>query len=155
PVHAVPAAAVQDRHPLPRTGQPARDLRRRPRLRPGLRRPPRAHARRSHHPSRRAETAGDRMKIEHSIDIAAPIDDVWEMGADPVLLSYFAGVGSDMQITAADPNRPPELNAHYRVLLRIGGVMVGGDAVIIEYQKPREIAWPSYTGVPFRCRLRL
>ncbi|MFT3714456.1 MAG: AMP-binding protein [Gordonia sp. (in: high G+C Gram-positive bacteria)] len=95
------------------------------------------------------------MRVEHSVDIAAPVDDVWEMGADPVLLSRFANLGSDMQITAADPTRPPELDARYRVLLKIGGVMVGGDAIIVEYQKNREIAWTSYTGIPFRCRIRM
>ena len=95
------------------------------------------------------------MRIEHSIDISAPIDQVWELGADPALIGRFANLGSDLQITAADPNRPPELDARYRVLTKIGGVMVGGDAIIVEYARPREIAWTSYTGVPFRCRLRM
>ncbi|MFT4089035.1 MAG: AMP-binding protein [Gordonia sp. (in: high G+C Gram-positive bacteria)] len=93
------------------------------------------------------------MRIEERLDIAAPVEQVWEICGDPATLGRYTD--STVLVTAAESTRGPELDARYRVLVKVGGAMVGGDAIVVDYQPPREIAWTSYTGVPFRCRMRL
>ena len=93
------------------------------------------------------------MKIEHREVIAAPIDEVWALCADPVSLNRFAD--SRLKVLAQDPGRAPELDAHYRVLMHVGGATIGGSVIITEYTEPRELAWSTYGGVSHRFRLRL
>ncbi len=93
------------------------------------------------------------MKIEHQTVIAAPIEEVWEVCADPTALARFGG--TDMEVTPAEPGRKPEKNSRYRVLVRIGGALVGGDVIVTEAEAPREFAWSAITGVSHRVRLRL
>ncbi|GAA4382534.1 AMP-binding protein [Tsukamurella soli] len=93
------------------------------------------------------------MKIEHHEVFAAPIEDVWATCADPTALARFGG--SQIEVTPEQPGRTPERNARYRVLVRVGGALVGGDVIITEMSEPREIAWSGVTGVSHRVRLRL
>ena len=71
------------------------------------------------------------MKIEHREVIAAPIDEVWALCADPVSLTRFTG--SHMQVVAQEPGRKPELDARYRVLMQVGGATIGGSVIVTEY----------------------
>ena len=93
------------------------------------------------------------MKVEHRELVAAPIEDVWDICADPMALARF--IGSDVEVTPADPGRKPELDARYRVLIRVGGALVGGDVIVTECTPPREFAWSAITGVSHRVRIRL
>ncbi|MEZ5209924.1 AMP-binding protein [Gordonia sp. (in: high G+C Gram-positive bacteria)] len=93
------------------------------------------------------------MKIEHSDVIAAPVERVWELCADPAAVSRF-GNGT-LTVTPHTPGQPPVLDARYRVMLMMSGAMVGGDAIITEAVPPREMAWASYTGISHRLRMRL
>ncbi|MFT3661480.1 MAG: AMP-binding protein [Gordonia sp. (in: high G+C Gram-positive bacteria)] len=93
------------------------------------------------------------MKIEHSDVIAAPVEEVWAACADPVAFSRFAS--PTITVTALDPTARPAVDARYRVIVMMGGAMVGGDAIVTEYAAPREMAWTSFTGVSHRIRLRL
>ncbi|MDF0528623.1 AMP-binding protein [Tsukamurella sp. 8F] len=93
------------------------------------------------------------MKIEHRVVVAAPIEDVWNICADPMALARY--VDSGVRVTPAVPGRKPELDARYRILVRVGGALVGGDVIVVECQPPWEFSWSSITGVSHRVRLRL
>ncbi|MFT4127129.1 MAG: AMP-binding protein, partial [Gordonia sp. (in: high G+C Gram-positive bacteria)] len=93
------------------------------------------------------------MKIEHRTVIAAPIEDVWEIAADPTVLARFGN--SRFQVTADNPDRAAERNARYRVLIHVGAAIVGSEVIITEAERPRELAWSAFTGIAHRVRLRL
>ncbi|MCV7191317.1 AMP-binding protein [Mycolicibacterium brumae] len=93
------------------------------------------------------------MKIEHSDIVAAPIERVWEMCADPAAISRF-GDGT-VTITPQCPGEPAVVNARYRVMVGVGGVIAGSNAIVTESTPPRELAWASYTGISHRFRMRL
>jgi uncharacterized membrane protein len=92
------------------------------------------------------------MRIEENVVVAAPVEDVWVLISDPLVLGELdAGV----IIEADNPLQPPGLRARYRALLRVGPVPVGGDVEIVEYVPGRELAWNSLTGIDQRFRLRI
>lgn len=93
------------------------------------------------------------MRFEHRVEINAPIEQVWDAFADPLSLARL--VGSAMTITPASEGQQPGRDARYRVLMKIGAALVGGDMIIVEYTRPREFAWKGFTGVDHRLRLRL
>ncbi|MBD8506713.1 AMP-binding protein [Hoyosella sp. G463] len=92
------------------------------------------------------------MKFEHKIEIDAPPEVVWEACADPVRVAGF--VGPDMTVTPAQAGQQPALDARYRVHLKLGAALVGGDVIIVDYTPAREFAWNAFTGVDHRLRLR-
>lgn len=93
------------------------------------------------------------MKVEHSDIVAAPIEHVWQMCADPAAISRF-GDGT-VTVTPHTPGEAPAADARYRIMVMVGGAMVGGNAIITEWLPPRELAWASYSGISHRFRLRL
>ena len=92
------------------------------------------------------------MKIEHTEVIDAPLAEVWDLCADPLAFARFGGPG--IAVTPAEPGRPPEKDARYRVHFPVGGATVGGDVIVIDVQPQHEFAWSSYTGVSHHVRLR-
>jgi acyl-CoA synthetase (AMP-forming)/AMP-acid ligase II/carbon monoxide dehydrogenase subunit G len=93
------------------------------------------------------------MRLERQITIAAERERVWELICDPAALGRM--IGPRMTVRALDPAREPGLGARYRVLLSVGAALVGGDAEIVEFDPPCDLAWIGYTGVSHRFRLRL
>jgi uncharacterized membrane protein len=92
------------------------------------------------------------MRVSASTRIAAPVADVWAIGADPTrALSFMSGV-TRWEI-ASDP--ATGLGARYRVLLRIGSAEIGGLIEIVEWNEPFDFAWHSVTGLDQRGRFRL
>jgi len=86
------------------------------------------------------------------MQVAAPIETVWEMVSDPVrILTFMSGV--TRWEPASDP--PTGLGARYRMLFRVGSAEVGGLIEIVEWDEPCELAWTSVTGVDQRGRFRL
>src|SRR5579884_3406829 len=86
------------------------------------------------------------------MQVAAPIETVWEMVSDPVrILTFMSGV------TRWEPasDQPTGLGARYRMLFRIGSAEVGGLIEIVEWRPPSEMAWTSVTGLDQRGRWRL
>jgi uncharacterized membrane protein len=92
------------------------------------------------------------MRIKDDIVVAAPIEAVWSIIADPErVLSYMSGV--TRWETAGDI--PTGLGARYRMLFRIGAAEVGGLIEVVEFAEPYEFAWTSITGLDQRGRWRL
>ena len=92
------------------------------------------------------------MRVATSVQIAAPIDRVWEIMADPErALTFMSGV--TRWETQGEPTTG--LGARYRVLFRVGAAEIGGLIELVEWDPPRELAWTSVLGVDQRGRWRL
>jgi uncharacterized membrane protein len=92
------------------------------------------------------------MRVSASIDVAAPIDQVWAVVSDPHrALGFMSGV------TRWEPEgkREQGIGARYRVLFRIGAAEIGGLIEMVEWDEPCEISWTSVMGVDQRGRWRL
>jgi uncharacterized membrane protein len=92
------------------------------------------------------------MRVASSVTVLAPIEQVWSFVSDPGrALSFMSGV--TRWEVAGDVRTG--LGARYRVLLRIGAAEIGGLIEVVEWEKPREFAWTSVTGIDQRGRWRL
>lgn len=92
------------------------------------------------------------MRVEASIEVAAPAHAVWDFVSDPGrALHYMAGI-TRWEVAS---DRPRGLGARYRTLLRVRAAEVGGLVEVVEYNEPRDLAWTSVTGIDQRGRWRL
>jgi uncharacterized membrane protein len=92
------------------------------------------------------------MRVNVRIEVAAPVQSVWEIVSDPErALSFMSGI--TRWEVSTDP--PTGLGARYRMLFRVGSAEVGGLIEIVEWDEPREFAWTSITGLDQRGRFRL
>ncbi len=92
------------------------------------------------------------MRVSSSVEIAAPIDRVWNVVSDPEqVLSFMSGVTR----WEVEGDRSKGIGARYRVLFRVGAAEIGGLIEIVEWDEPCEIAWSSVLGVDQRGRWRL
>jgi uncharacterized membrane protein len=92
------------------------------------------------------------MRVAAQVHVSAPAEQVWEMIADPTrVLSFMSGV-TRWEVAS---DRPTGLGARYRMLFRVGSAEVGGLIEIVEFSKPRDLAWTSVTGLDQRGRWRL
>ena len=92
------------------------------------------------------------MRVNDSIEIAAPQRLVWDYLADPThFLHFMSGV------TRWEPasDRRSGLGARYRMLLRVGAAEVGGLIEFVEWRPETDMAWTSVTGVDQRGRWRV
>lgn len=84
--------------------------------------------------------------------IAAAPERVWAMVSEPTrALSFMSGV-TRWEVAS---DQPTGLGARYRVLLRVGSAEIGGLVEVVEWDRPRELAWTSVTGIDQRGRWRL
>ncbi len=92
------------------------------------------------------------MRINQSIDVAAPDETVWHYLEDPEnYLRFMSGI-THWEVAGEHPNG---LGARYRILVRIGAAEVGGLVEMVEWNEPFDIAWHSVTGVDHRGRWRI
>lgn len=92
------------------------------------------------------------MRVRAQQRIAAPVEAVWAIAADPAnALAFMSGV------TRWEPvgEIPAGLGARYRMLFRIGSAEIGGLIEIVEWDEPTDFAWTSVTGIDQRGRFRL
>ncbi|HTX31165.1 MAG TPA: SRPBCC family protein [Solirubrobacteraceae bacterium] len=92
------------------------------------------------------------MRVASSITIRAPIDQVWEFVSEPERVLSFMSSVTRWEV---DGEQRTGLSARYRVLFRIGAAEIGGLIEIVEWDKPRELAWTSVLGIDQRGRWRL
>jgi acyl-CoA synthetase (AMP-forming)/AMP-acid ligase II/carbon monoxide dehydrogenase subunit G len=92
------------------------------------------------------------VRVEESIEIHAPCEDVWELVSDP---STYPGFMSG--ITRFDPENEgePGVGARYSMRMHVGSAQVGGRIEVVEWDAPREMAWTNVTGIDQRGRWRL
>ncbi len=92
------------------------------------------------------------MRVRASTVVSGPPDRVWAVVSDPErALSFMAGVTR----WEVQSEQPTGLGARYRILLRVGSAEIGGLIEIVEWDRPRQIAWTSVTGIDQRGRWRL
>ena len=92
------------------------------------------------------------MRVEESVTVAAPREQVWELLKDP---AGYAALLEWASFTPVDPEREPGTGARYDVRIEIGSASVGGVVEIVEYDPGCDVVWTSVTGVEQRGRLRL
>lgn len=92
------------------------------------------------------------MRIDESIEVAAPPETVWHCLEDPEsYLRFMAGL-THWEVAG---DRVNGLGARYRILLQVGAAEVGGLIEMVEWNEPFDIAWHAITGVEHRGRWRL
>jgi uncharacterized membrane protein len=92
------------------------------------------------------------MRVNGSIEVAAPMDLVWAFVTDPErVLTFMSGI-TRWEVVSDEPDG---LGARYQTLLRVGAAEVGGLIEIVEWAPPSEVAWTAVTGVDQRGRWRL
>jgi uncharacterized membrane protein len=92
------------------------------------------------------------MRVSASVAIAAAPERVWAVVSDPErALSFMSGV-TRWEVASEEPTG---LGARYRILLRVGSAEIGGLIEVVEWDRPRELAWTSVTGIDQRGRWRL
>jgi uncharacterized membrane protein len=92
------------------------------------------------------------MRVCAETRIAAPVEAVWEIAADPgQALAFMSGVTRWETVSDLDHG----LGARYRMLLRVGSAEIGGLIEIVEWKPPFDFAWTSVTGIDQRGRFRL
>src|SRR5919199_3525507 len=92
------------------------------------------------------------MRVEESISIDAPCEDIWEVVSDPSTYPTFMAGITRFDIEAG---RERGLGARYSMRMHVGSAHVGGLVEVVEYDEPREMAWTSVTGIDQRGRWRL
>jgi uncharacterized membrane protein len=92
------------------------------------------------------------MRVIDNIVVAAPMEKVFEIVADPArALDFMSGI-TRWELAG---DQPQGCGARYRMLLRVGSAEMGGLIEVVEFDAPRELAWTSVTGVDQRGRFRL
>lgn len=92
------------------------------------------------------------MRINESIVVHAPAEQIWEYIREPDnYLRFMSGVTR----WEVEGDVREGLGARYRMLLRVGSAEVGGLIEIVEEVPNRDLAWTSVTGVDQRGRWRL
>jgi fatty-acyl-CoA synthase len=92
------------------------------------------------------------MRVEQTIDIDAPCDEVWDLVTDPeTYTNILAG------ITRFDVEGRKErgLGARYSMRMEVGSAQIGGLVEVVEFDAPSDMAWTSVTGIDHRVRWRL
>jgi acyl-CoA synthetase (AMP-forming)/AMP-acid ligase II/carbon monoxide dehydrogenase subunit G len=92
------------------------------------------------------------MRVEETITIDAPPDEVWDVITDPeCYMRTLVG------ITRFDVEGPKQrgLGARYSMRMHVGSAEVGGLVEVVEFDAPRDMAWTSVMGLDHRVRWRL
>jgi acyl-CoA synthetase (AMP-forming)/AMP-acid ligase II/carbon monoxide dehydrogenase subunit G len=92
------------------------------------------------------------MRVEKTVELDAPCDEVWDAVKDPTEL-----LGVMPSVTRLDHVGGPEvgLGARYSIRFRVGSADVGGLVEVVEFDPPGDFAWTSVTGIDQRLRWRL
>ncbi len=93
------------------------------------------------------------MRVEQTILVDAPREEVWELIKDPA--EYDGLLDWVTTSEPQDSDRRPEIGARYEMRVRVGSANVGGLVEIVEYYECCDIVWTSVTGVEQRGRLRV
>jgi carbon monoxide dehydrogenase subunit G len=92
------------------------------------------------------------MRVNSSVEVAAPRSAVWAMISDPQqYLRFMSGVTRWEVIGDRDRG----LGTRVRLLIRVGSAEVGGLIEVVEWEEERDIAASSVLGLDQRIRWRL
>ena len=89
------------------------------------------------------------MRVEESIRIAAPREEVWRYVSEPERYSEFM-VGSSWSPVPGEPTSG--LRARSQIEIRVRSIDLGGVVEVVEWDPPHELAWTNITGIDQRGR---
>jgi carbon monoxide dehydrogenase subunit G len=89
------------------------------------------------------------MRVDESIRIAAPREEVWRYVSDPERYSEFM-VGSSWSPVPGEP--ASGLRARSQIEIRVRSIDLGGVVEVVEWDPPHELAWTNITGIDQRGR---
>ena len=92
------------------------------------------------------------MRVEQTIEVDAPIDQVWERVHDPSRHAHYMDGFGDWKVLG---DQASGCGARYRLHMQVGSALVGGIVEVVEHDPPHDMAWVSVTGVEHRGRWRL
>jgi carbon monoxide dehydrogenase subunit G len=92
------------------------------------------------------------VRLSRSIEIRAPLEEVWDYLADPDKYCDFVAGLIRWDVISDQPNG---LGARYKMLIRVGAANAGGIIEIVEWRPPTDMALHSVTGADQRFRWRL
>ena len=92
------------------------------------------------------------MRIEQSVRIAAPREEVWRQVSQPERYSEFM-VGFRWEPVPGHP--VSGIGARFHVYIEVTSIDLGGVVEVIEYDPPHELAWTNITGIDHRGRWTL
>jgi acyl-CoA synthetase (AMP-forming)/AMP-acid ligase II/uncharacterized membrane protein len=92
------------------------------------------------------------MRIEKSISISAPPEEIWKRLDDP---EFHTRAMTGITRWRVEGRKKTGLGARYSMLMQVGSAQVGGLIEIVEYDAPCDMAWTSVTGIDQRGRWRL
>jgi uncharacterized membrane protein len=89
------------------------------------------------------------MRIEQTIGIAAPRDQVWTYVSQPERYSEFM-VGSRWEPVPGEPVTGPR--ARFEISIEVRSIDLGGVVELVEWDPPHVLAWTNITGIDNRGR---
>ena len=89
------------------------------------------------------------MRVEESIRIAAPREEVWGFVSKPECYSQFM-VNSSWTPVEGEPTSGPR--ARWNIEIEVGSIDLSGIVEFVEWDPPHEIAWVNITGIDQRGR---
>src|SRR4051794_9476028 len=89
------------------------------------------------------------MRIEESIRIAAPRQEVWRYVSQPECYSEFM-VNSEWAPVDGEPTSGPR--ARFNIDIQVASTARGGLIEFVEWAPPHEFAWTNITGIDQRGR---
>jgi fatty-acyl-CoA synthase len=93
------------------------------------------------------------VRIQKTITIDAPLEEVWEVVGD--LAKWRSLMGKGMAQLEHRGGPEAGLGARYDLRMNAGSAAIGGLVEFVEWDEPRELAWTSVTGIDQRGRWRL
>src|SRR3954449_1248348 len=92
------------------------------------------------------------MRVERTLVVNAPREEVWEYITDPANYTlFFSGITR----WEVEGRKKRGCGARYRMLMHVGSAEVGGLVEVVEFDEPGDMAWTSVLGVDQRGRWRL
>jgi acyl-CoA synthetase (AMP-forming)/AMP-acid ligase II/uncharacterized membrane protein len=92
------------------------------------------------------------MRVEQSIDIDAPCEEVWDLVTDP---ETYTNVLAGITRFDVEGRKQRGLGARYSMRMEVGSAQIGGLVEVVEFDAPRDMAWTSVTGIDHRVRWRI
>jgi uncharacterized membrane protein len=89
------------------------------------------------------------VRVEESIRIAAPREEVWRFVSQPECYSEFM-INSTWSAEPGEPTSGPR--ARWNIEIGVGSINLAGLVEFVEWDPPHEIAWVNITGIDQRGR---
>ena len=89
------------------------------------------------------------MRIEQSIRVAAPREEVWRYVSQPERYSEFM-VGFRWEPCPGEP--VTGMGARFTIYIDVASIDLGGLVEVIEHDPPHVLAWTNITGIDHRGR---